>query len=191
MNIGNKIKEYRNICNLSQEELADKIFVTRQTISNWENNKYYPDIKSISLLYNIFNVSLEIFIEKDLGEMKKVIETNDIKGFDILSWIFTIELIIMLISVYPLFKFIGLIGVPFWILFTIITMVTALAIERFKKHYDIQTYKEIIAFCENKTLSRDEKNQEIGKRPYQKFLLVLSSSLVAIIILIIIKLLFN
>ena len=48
MNIGNQIKKYREQLNISQEELADKIFVTRQTISNWENNKNYPDIKSLS-----------------------------------------------------------------------------------------------------------------------------------------------
>ena len=50
MNIGNQIKKYREQLKISQEELADKIFVTRQTISNWENNKNYPDIKSLSLL---------------------------------------------------------------------------------------------------------------------------------------------
>ena len=36
--------------NLSQEELAEKIYVTRQTISNWENDKSYPDIHSLLLL---------------------------------------------------------------------------------------------------------------------------------------------
>ena len=49
MNIGNQIKKYREQLKISQEELADKIFVTRQTISNWENNKNYPDIKIIIL----------------------------------------------------------------------------------------------------------------------------------------------
>ena len=37
MKISSQIKKYRLESNLSQEELADKIFVTRQTISNWEN----------------------------------------------------------------------------------------------------------------------------------------------------------
>ena len=40
MEIGNRIKKYRESNNLSQEELADKIFVSRQTLSNWKNNKY-------------------------------------------------------------------------------------------------------------------------------------------------------
>ncbi len=61
MEIGNKIKKYREHINLSQEELADKVYVSRQTISNWENNKSYPDINSLKLLTSIFNVSLDDF----------------------------------------------------------------------------------------------------------------------------------
>lgn len=184
MNIGNKIKEYRTSCNLSQEELADKVFVLRQTISNWENLKSYPDIKSITLLCNIFNVSLEDFIEGDLDQMKKVVYKEDTKGFNILSWVFTLELIIMLLSAYPLLKYAGIIGVSIWILFALATMSTAFTIEKFKKQYDIQTYKEIVAFCESKTLSHDDKWKEIGKRPYQKFLLAIMSGILALVIMI-------
>ena len=56
MDVGIRIKKYREKHNISQDELAEKIFVSRQTISNWENNKSYPDIKSLMLLSNIFNV---------------------------------------------------------------------------------------------------------------------------------------
>ena len=58
MDIGTRIKKCRENQNVSQDELALKIFVSRQTISNWENNKSYPDIKSLIMLSNIFNVSL-------------------------------------------------------------------------------------------------------------------------------------
>ena len=66
MNIGSQIKKYREQLKISQEELADKVFVSRQTISNWENNKNYPDIKSLSLLSYIFNVSIDDFIKGDI-----------------------------------------------------------------------------------------------------------------------------
>ena len=66
---------------LSQEELAEKIFVSRQTISNWENNKNYPDVKSLLLLSSLFSVSLDILIKGDLEEMKEKIKTEDIDGF--------------------------------------------------------------------------------------------------------------
>ena len=48
MELNKQIKKYRTEANLSQEELADKIYVSRQTISNWENEKNYPDIKSLA-----------------------------------------------------------------------------------------------------------------------------------------------
>ena len=50
MELSKQIKKYRTEANLSQEELADKIYVSRQTISNWENEKNYPDIKSLVLM---------------------------------------------------------------------------------------------------------------------------------------------
>ena len=56
MDIGLQIKKFREQQKISQEELALKIFVSRQTISNWETNKSCPDIKSlITLSYNRIN----------------------------------------------------------------------------------------------------------------------------------------
>ncbi|MDU2198472.1 MAG: helix-turn-helix transcriptional regulator, partial [Peptostreptococcaceae bacterium] len=66
MEIGKQIKKYRTEMKFSQEELSEKIFVSRQTISNWENNKNYPDVKSLLLLSSLFNVSLDILIKGDL-----------------------------------------------------------------------------------------------------------------------------
>ena len=71
MELSKQIKKYRAEANLSQEELADKVFVSRQTISNWENNKNYPDIKSLVLMSEIFQVSLDNLIKGDLERMKK------------------------------------------------------------------------------------------------------------------------
>ena len=50
MELSIQIKKYRTELHLSQEELAEKVYVTRQTISNWENEKSYPDIHSLLLL---------------------------------------------------------------------------------------------------------------------------------------------
>ena len=60
MDISKQIKKYRLNSKLSQEDLAEKVFVTRQTISNWENGKNYPDINSLVLLSTLFGVSLDI-----------------------------------------------------------------------------------------------------------------------------------
>ena len=58
MELKNQIRKYRTQLNLSQEELAEKIFVTRQSISNWENGKNYPDIHSLILLSTLFECQL-------------------------------------------------------------------------------------------------------------------------------------
>ena len=53
MELSNQIRKYRTEHKLSQEELAEKVYVSRQTISNWENGKSYPDIHSLLLLSSL------------------------------------------------------------------------------------------------------------------------------------------
>ena len=74
MDIGLQIKKFREQQKISQEELALKIFVSRQTISNWETNKSCPDVKSLITLSNIFNVSLDNFIKEDIKEIEDKVE---------------------------------------------------------------------------------------------------------------------
>ncbi len=185
MNVGARIKKHREKQNISQDELALKVFVSRQTISNWETNKSYPDIKSLTMLSNIFHVTLDDFIKGDIEEMKRIVSKEKIEKFNIMSYIFLAEMLIVMFSAYPLFSLDGYIGVIIWALFFVITFITATIIEKFKKNNDIQTYKEIIAFMENKSLSYEEIQQEIGKRNYQKILLAILTGLITFIIFII------
>ena len=185
MNVGARIKKHREKQNISQDELALKVFVSRQTLSNWETNKSYPDIKSLTMLSNIFHVTLDDFIKEDMEEMKRIVSKEKIEKFNIMSYIFLVEMLIVMFSAYPLFTLDGYIGVIIWALFFVITFVTAIVIEKFKKKNDIQTYKEIIAFMENKSLSYEEVQQEIGKRNYQKILLAILTGLITFIIFII------
>ncbi|MSE22145.1 helix-turn-helix domain-containing protein, partial [Lactobacillus parabuchneri] len=78
MDIGNKIKTYRKIQNLSQEELARKVYVSRQTVSNWETNKRYPDIQNILLLSVLFDVSVDELIRGDLEAMKDKLSNKQV-----------------------------------------------------------------------------------------------------------------
>ncbi|MCI9280472.1 MAG: helix-turn-helix transcriptional regulator [Bacilli bacterium] len=185
MNVGARIKKHREKQNISQDELALKVFVSRQTISNWETNKSYPDIKSLTMLSNIFHVTLDDFIKRDIKEMKRIVSKEKIEKFNIMSYIFLAEMLIVMFSAYPLFSLDGYIGVIIWALFFVITFITATIIEKFKKNNDIQTYKEIITFMENKSLSYEEVQQEIGKRNYQKILLAILAGLITFIIFII------
>lgn len=187
MNVGSRIKEYRERDDISQEELALKIFVSRQTISNWETAKSYPDIKSLSLLSYIFHVTLDEFIKGDIEEMKRQIDTEKVKEFNLLGTIYFIELLVLIISAYPLFKYADTIGIIVWGVFFLITLGTAILVERFKKNNDIQTYKEIIAFCEGTELTHDEVQQELGKRSYQKFLFAIIAGMITLVSIVLIK----
>lgn len=80
MELGKQIKKYRQELQLSQEELADHVYVSRQTISNWENDKSYPDVTSLVLLSEIFQISLDKLIKGDIDTMKEVIKQEEIKN---------------------------------------------------------------------------------------------------------------
>ena len=68
----------RNEKNLSQEQLAEKLNVTRQTISNWENGKFYPDIDSLVNLSKFFNVSLDDLLSYDDKVLDYLKDSTDI-----------------------------------------------------------------------------------------------------------------
>lgn len=186
MDIGLQIKKFREQQKISQEELALKIFVSRQTISNWENNKSCPDVKSLIALSNIFNVSLDNFIKEDIKEMRKIVEKEAIKKFNMISIVFLIELIIVTISAYPLFSMDGYIGIIIWLCLFAIALYTAIRIEKFKKNYNIQTYKEVLAFIDGKQLTHDETQQEIGKRIYQKIIFAFVAGVITFIVCLIV-----
>ena len=82
MEIGNKILELRKKNNITQEELADKVGVSRQTISKWELGETAPDIKQAKELSKIFNVSLDELVDNDLKEVitEKVSNTEALAG---------------------------------------------------------------------------------------------------------------
>ncbi len=180
MDINGQIKRYRTKMKLSQDELAEKVYVTRQTVSNWENGHNYPDIHSLLLLSGVFGISLDILIKGDLEEMKEQIKDEDIQKLKKDSRILTVLLLAMLLLPVPLGRFLGWIGVGVYILLSAAGICVALKIEKQKKAYDIQTYREIVAFAEGKRLDELEKQREIGKRPYQKFLLAVTSGTIAL-----------
>ena len=65
MEIGVKLKEARIKSGLTQENVAEKIQVSRQTISNWENEKSFPDIVNVIKLSDLYNISLDQLLKGD------------------------------------------------------------------------------------------------------------------------------
>lgn len=72
MDVGKMILEIRKSSNLSQEQFGNLFHVTRQTVSNWENNKNYPDLETLVEISNIFDVSLERILKQDVPMIKAI-----------------------------------------------------------------------------------------------------------------------
>ena len=178
MELNSQIKKYRTALNMSQEELAEKLYVTRQTISNWETGKSYPDIHSLLLLSSLFNVSLDQLIKGDIDTMKEIINENENKKLNNYSIVYAVHFIVLILSAVPLKMWLEAYAlIPFGILL-VATIFWALKIERLKKKNNIQTYWEIVAFSEGKKLDEIDKQVEVGKRPYQKILWTIGSAVI-------------
>lgn len=78
MKIGDQLKKARLDKNMTQEEVAEKIFVSRQSISNWENNKTYPDIGNVIALSDLYGISLDELLKGSDNFMKHLEESTDI-----------------------------------------------------------------------------------------------------------------
>lgn len=76
MDISNQLKAKRKELNLTQQQVADKVFVTRQTISKWELGKSQPDLVSLKLLDNALNLSELEEKEKEKKQSKGVFTMN-------------------------------------------------------------------------------------------------------------------
>ena len=182
MELGKQIKKHRQEVQLSQEELADRVYVSRQTISNWENDKSYPDVNSLVLLSEIFQISLDNLIKGDIEVMKDVIQKEEIVKMNRYGKIYTIMLIVTAISAVPLFMWLGVWAFIPWGIIWALSMYFAVQVEKVKNDNDVQTYKEIVAFSEGKLLDDIQKQREIGKRPYQKIFLVIGSALITFVV---------
>ncbi len=179
MKIAEQIKKYRGEQKLSQEQLAQRIYVSRQTVSNWENGKSYPDVNSLVLLSEVFSVSVDNLIKGDLEIMREKVNSEDVRAFSKLSSVFAVLFFAALLLPIPLVRFLGVTGIVIWVLLYGVTMYFAIKVEKQKKKFDIQTYYEIVTFCDGKTLDEIAKAREEGKRPYQKILVTILSAFAA------------
>lgn len=182
MEVKEQIRAYRSSLGLSQEELAAAVYVTRQTVSNWETGKSYPDIQSLLRLSALYGVSLDQLIKGDAERMKEKINDDEIRAFNRLSNVFALMMVLSLLAWAPLACFLHWWGMALAVILFAFTFFLALRVEKEKKKYDIQSYKEIVAFLEGRRLDEISKAQEAAKRPYQKALLTLGSAALAAVL---------
>ena len=169
MEIGSRIREHRSALGISQDELASRVYVTRQTISSWENDKTYPDVQSLLLLSEIFGTSVDSLIKGDVDTMTKTIE-KDALTFKRLGFVMLVFLLLMIAALVWLSAQLEVWDwpaeqtVPTVVLAVTlcgVAMFAATWTERIKKEHDLVTYHEILAFQMGEPIDRDT---EKGRR---------------------------
>jgi len=134
MSIGEVLKQARKAKNISQEDAAEKVGVSRQTMSSWENGKSYPDVANVMALSDAYNVTLDSLLKGDTEMVKHLEESTNVTkskkqvaasiialGIFLLGTLFTI----ILLGGHPLDYF----NLP-TVLFIIIFLIVVLTITR-------------------------------------------------------------
>lgn len=181
MELAKHIKEHRAQLGMFQEELAEAIFVSRQTISNWETDRTYPDVQSLLLLSNLFEVSVDELIKGDVEEMKALL-TAEAKKMNRLGAVMAICGITALVwaVVTALLDFSWpVILVPFIALF-IPAVVSATMVEKIKHDNELFTYRAVEAFLHGEDPDvANERNRKAGRMWWGK---LIAKTAIAIIV---------
>lgn len=171
MEVGGVIRDLRAKAGMSQEELAEKVFVSRQTISNWENGKSYPDVQSLSLIASHFGTSIDELVKGDLPMIAARIEEEDARAAeeDVREFRRNTALsgslaIVSLVVAGVAFDHRNWLALAMCLLVYALALYFAFLIEGTKKKYDVQTYREIRAFMDGKPL--DEIRARRIQRPF-------------------------
>ena len=188
MELSKTIKRLRTEKGWSQETLAEKAYVSRQTISNWENEKNYPDVHSLLILSDLFGVSLDELIKGDVETMKNTIHNKDAYALKRAQWCGVIGLILLMAVVTPIYEHFGTVGMVIGSLLAgalaVFTFMSFHKMEAIKSEHDIQTQREILAFMNGETLDDIEKakEQEIRKSNRRGMIVALIISGISIIV---------
>ena len=184
LEIGKTIKQHRAELGWSQEVLAEKAYVSRQTVSNWETEKSYPDVHSLLILSDLFGVSLDELIKGDVAVMKEQVKSKDVRTFKKLQLIGGLGILLLIVTGVPLLEYGGAIGGVVWGALAVGVFLAWHRFEQIKSENDVQTYREVLAFVNGDTLDDIEKEKEAKKRRSLKILEIIAAAQ-AIIMLIV------
>lgn len=169
MELGQRIRNHRTALGLSQDELASRIYVSRQTISSWENDKTYPDVQSLLLLATVFDATIDELVRGDVDTMKETIE-RDVHLMKRLGAVMVGFLVLMMLTCVWWTYQVSVADLPFGqtlptallaLVLWGIAMFASVWVDRLKKEHDLVTYQEILAFWNGWDVNR---NTERGRR---------------------------
>ena len=161
MELGNLIRKHRTAADMSQDDLAQAIFVSRQTVSNWETGRTCPDVQSLLLMSNLFEASIDELVKGDL-EMIESQLSKDAKAMKVLGRVVAASLLFAIV--------VPALGLNLWdwqlaptaVIFVMgwgIGMAAAVGVEVIKRCHNIDTYREISDFMQGRA-PRSERKED-------------------------------
>jgi len=143
MNIGETIKIKRKELKLTQDELAEKIHVSRQTISSWENSKSLPDVTSLILLSDVYEISLDKLLKGDITMIKKL-EVKESKEKLSASFLVSVTLNILLVGLMIILRVTGYENSYAFAWMSLIILINAIPVAlELRKHKEIAEKNKI------------------------------------------------
>lgn len=176
MELPKQLKANRERLGLSQEETAKRIFVSRQTVSNWETGKTCPDVQSLLLLSNLFGVSIDELVKGDVETMKNDIskESRRLKrlgramaGFMLAALAMVAGAIVLrdVGKASPLgMSYLSFATIVFAGLLWLCSFASAIRAEILKRRNNLVTYREIVAFEQGTPVEEVRKQDALGRK---------------------------
>ena len=165
MELGRHVKEHRARLGMSQEQLAEAIFVSRQTISNWETDRTYPDVQSLLLLSDLFETSVDELIKGDVEEMKTVL-TSEAKRMNKLGAVMAVcgtTAVVWATATAIMDLSWPMILIPSVVLF-VPAAASATMVEKIKFDNRLYTYRAVEAFMHGEDPDvANERNRKAGR----------------------------
>lgn len=169
MELPTQIRERRTAAGMSQEQLAGRVYVSRQTISNWETGKTYPDVESLLLLSEVFDVPIDTLVKGDVAVMNEKLAEESRR---MRALVFGVALCCaLMITAAPA---VGTVAGDGWAYVTLAAcfvpgMLCAIQLGRLKKEHDVVGLREVARF-----MDEQEPDQGSWERRHPKLAVVLS-----------------
>lgn len=170
MELGDQIRRLRTERGLLQDDLAAAVYVSRQTVSSWERDKTYPDVQSLVLLSQLFEVSIDELVQGDVAAMRRAVEEDSRK----MRWLSVAMVVALVLAVS---FFVGLAvawrdptgmgnltkgdvaGTVVFLPLYALAMAAAVWAELIKRRHDLVSYREIMAFADGRPVEDGERRR--------------------------------
>lgn len=160
MKFGDRLKTSRLEKGLTQEQVAKNFYVTRQTISGWENEISYPDITNLIRISDYYQVSLDTLLKEDTGMQEYLQKQKVMQSIKPIIWLLLIiDLLSLGLMIFNIVGVINIVGMSLYILITIMVLNAVALIQLSMLQYKLD----------------NNKNHNI--KPFQHMLIVVATAI--------------